>query len=359
VRLVPGVSGSVRVALRGACFGTMADVRDFTALSTCVDTEHERVDLVESPIDPNVALPTSTLLGAFEAPYTAPCADAPRAAGHASDGTPLHDDQACVPGGAFVFGSRDAYYGTQLDGVPERVALVPSFLMDRYEVTVARFRKALAVGFNAGTPFANENPIGDSSHSEGDLAICTWSSTPRGREEFPVTCITQQTARAFCRFDGGDLPLEVQWEYAATAGGHQAKMHFTWSDVVVGDPPCKDVIYARGNAPGVDDNCSTLGWGPASVVAVEHPGGDVTPDTGLVDLGGNVGEIVVERFVPFASACWANVGLVLPSCAAAGPNAASRGDTWAGSYPRATARHYSPGINPQYGFRCIHAWGTP
>ena len=144
------------VVLRGACTGTMADI---VGMSSCVDTENTLVAVTEEVTTPDTSLPATSLAGTFS-PAT-PCSTTPRPAGNAADGTPLNDDEVCVPGAMFLFGSYDGFGMGQLDDVPRRVAILAPFLMDRYEVTVARWRDAIAHGFESpdASPVNNPSPL--------------------------------------------------------------------------------------------------------------------------------------------------------------------------------------------------------
>src|SRR5262249_49725829 len=151
----------------------------------------------------------SVLVGTFPPP--APCTVDPRAPTNAADGTPLHDEEACVPGGLLILGSLELSGETATDAVPERPAVLPALLVDRWEVTAGRGRNALAAGLAlpiAQTPVPNDGPLATSS-SDAPVSHCSWSTMPLGREEYAVTCVPWEGARAFCKFSGGDLLSEA------------------------------------------------------------------------------------------------------------------------------------------------------
>jgi formylglycine-generating enzyme required for sulfatase activity len=344
VHIEPGVVGKALVVLRAACFGTMADIGDFGALSTCVDAENVRVAVTPAALDADLAAP-ATLAGSSEQAYATDCATPPRPGGTAN-GVPLHDDEVCVRGGGFVFGGRDSSSGDpSMDPLPERVAFMSSFLIDRYEVTVGRYRQALSKGFS--TPFTGT--IG---------SYCKWTPQPGSNEEFPLNCITTEGARAFCEFAGGRLPTEAQWEYVASEAGREFKSHYPWGDI---DPACTDVDYGRTSF----STCPKLTSGPATVTKYERDGGDVTPGPGpaIVDLGGNVSEFVGDTFAPFSSNCWLAAPLADPACRALGNRGALRGGNYSQGLLqlRSTQRQLYPAetYSDEVGFRCVRSVGPP
>src|SRR5262249_13607624 len=151
--------------------------------------------------------------------------------------------------------------------LPQRIAILPPFRMDRNEVTVGRWRDALARGF---TPPAQpaQNP-GQLDFSDiTSVAACTWSTAPMGRETLPLNCVQRQDARAFCQFLGGDLPTEAEWEYVAMDAGREVKTRYAWGDE---EPTCQRAVWGRqlsGQAGFHSTDCNSLGVGAAPVDAV-------------------------------------------------------------------------------------------
>ncbi|HQY62099.1 MAG TPA: SUMF1/EgtB/PvdO family nonheme iron enzyme [Polyangiaceae bacterium] len=340
ISLQPGRVGSARAVLRGACFGTMADL---ATGASCVDTENARVTPAASALDPDMSLPSVSLQGSFGA--AEPCAGAPRA------------HEVCVPGGAFVFGNASEYGAGDGDGVPERIARVSAFYMDRHEYTVGRWRPLFDADPTGepGQLVGNDGPIASTSKNELDRALCSASLSPRGREELALTCLTWPVARALCRLVGADLPTEVQWEYAAQVAGRAAKTVYPWGRDAV---TCERAVHGRLTGGTLGRSlCTERGAGPAPVDTAGAPGGDVT-SLGVVGLGGGVSELVRDAFFGYQSACWRSAGLLDPTCTPdAGPVRQVRGGNWASNAPSvASPRRQAVGIEeyaPTVGFRCV------
>ena len=346
VPVTDGVRGTVRVVLRGVCAGTMADLANDR---TCVDTESTLVSVEKSPIDPDLTLPTTTRSGTFG--RVDPPTRAPRPT------SPLHDEEVAVVGGAFFLGETSDYgtsvlVGQEVSTHPERLVVVQSLLVDRYEVSVARWRAALARGFAPPVaPRENDGPLPTESGTAEELQFCTYSRKPLGREEYPINCVSYESARAFCKFFGGDLPTETQWEYVAAISGRATETDYAWG---ASDPDCAGMIYARFDSTDQGDQFCVLSGQPFGVQPVTSGPLDETP-SGVHGLGGNVSEIARGTFRPYGSACWRRSSLFDAGCDdATAPYRVARGGQWVGFNLRAVER--SPIEESGYvnlGFRCV------
>ena len=199
-----------------------------------------------------------------------------------------------VPGGTFTQG-----------GSPEEVAepahpsTVSEFALDKYEVTVGRFRQFVAAyasnTANAPVEGAGANPAieGTGWQSEWNMSIhvgasssdekATWTDTPgtAAEESRAINYVDWYTAFAFCIWDGGRLPTESEWECAA-AGGSENRI-YPWGNTT---PDCAHANFYSDFAP-----CQP--YGSEGVVAVgSFPAGNGR--WGHADLAGNVDEWVFD-----------------------------------------------------------------
>jgi formylglycine-generating enzyme required for sulfatase activity len=358
VQVSPNEVRGTSVVLHGACFGTMADL---ARSRTCVDTENVLVDVAPAPRSADTTLPTVSQQGSFGG--TIPCTLTPRGPQKAADGTPLYDEEVCVAGGTYVFGA----YPTL---IPQRVVTVAPFLMNKYEVSVGRFRDAVSRGLTWGsTPYANALPLPtDVAHTnftgQTEFTSCTYSDRPMGREKYPLSCITWNDARAFCEFEGADLPDEIQFEWVVAAAARPFKTLYPWGGPPTDDVPCGRGDFARCWADiFTRGQCASSGFGPSPVDQADHRGGDVSVGFGIVDLGYNLGEFMLDSYDELDTRCWMEQPIAASFCRdPRSDSITTRGGSWTSTSPGAeyTSRGRSPpgDAGVDLGFRCVRK-GTP
>jgi formylglycine-generating enzyme len=161
----------------------------------------------------------------------------------ATGGTAGASSPGLVPGGVFSMGRStsgpDMFASGNANELPEHSASVSQFRLDVSEVTVERFRRfvsqypgsrpAAGAGAHPGIPNSgwkaawNSLVSADSSNLTIELKCsfrATWTDEPvQANEQKPINCVTWYMAFAFCAFDGGFLPSEAEWEFAAAGGG--------------------------------------------------------------------------------------------------------------------------------------------
>lgn len=338
VDLVDGTAAEASVALLGACSGVAAKVEERVA---CLDETGQLRPAPGASFEP---LPSPGSFGLGPAIVAAP-----RAKAEGDEG------EIVVPAGAFVLGGRDvatnrAWAGVPVASAPPRLVAVSSFLVDAHEVTVGRFRAAIARGFvPPAMPLANEGPLTAAAAPGIGTGACTFSAAPSSREAMPLSCVDWATARAFCRFEGGDLPTEAEWEWAASAAGRPAKVTFPWGDQ---RPACGEAVFARVQADPFElTECLRAGRpaGPARVTEDS----DTTP-LGIRGLGGNVAEWTVDAYAAYDGCASTRID---PRCDREAERRVTRGgaftEGWSGGHV-ALRKPALPGLPfAGIGFRCV------
>ena len=133
-------------------------------------------------------------------------------------------DEVCIPGGPFIMGS-DPGEGYEDEEPEHEVTLTPYFI-DKYEVTVERYKECVQAG--ACTAPESNNYYYD-----------------EGYDYFPnYADISWEDAVEFCAWDGGrTLPTEAQWEKAARGPSPSEVPHpWGWED-----PNCD--LITNGDCP--------------------------------------------------------------------------------------------------------------
>lgn len=343
VRIGGGAPDRVAVTLRGACMGRMASLGE---ASSCIDADQPWAS-ASTVSDADGAL--ASTVGSIASVV-------------AAKDPPAHDGAAPIRGGVFLLGGNGIDVGNYTDLVvrssPPRLALVHSFAMDREEVSVGRLRDALRRGFAPSlVVHANDGPLG--SDERDPSALCTYRTEPDPsdpeRETMPATCIAWDVAAEFCAFEGGALPTEAQWEWAATMSGRTTKTRYPWGDDA---PSCAGTLFGRTQTLKAGSNECRLEGAPFGLRDASEAKQDVTVD-GVRNLAGSVGEWIQGKPVPYDAACWARSGLVDPTCDAPIESRSLRGGTWGAPLNSLVAELRSKvpasGSSPMIGFRCVYA----
>jgi formylglycine-generating enzyme required for sulfatase activity len=241
-------------------------------------------------------------------------------AGVAAGGAP--GDRVRIPAGVFFMGcNKEVDRDCQSDEKPGRQVFLNAYFIDRTEVTVEQYSRCVRAG--QCTPPEKEED-------------CNWEK--EGREGHPVNCLTWHQADAYCRWAGGRLPTEAEWEKAAR--GRDGRM-FPWGNQ---DAGCERAVMS--GATGGCGKRST--WPVCSKEKGKSP-------YGLCDMSGNVWEWVADWYQPD----YYLLGPVKnPTGPAQGTYRCERGGSWYGvpKYLRVSNRDRDlpQARDDSIGFRCAY-----
>ncbi len=240
---------------------------------------------------------------------------------------PLGD--SCCTNLNVVGGTYDRTYQNMGDGGSGRSdpATVSKYGLEKYLVTVGRFRQFVAA-WNAGAGYLPPAGSGKHSYLNGnkglansgdpgafepgwdatddpsvaptsenlvcDKSYATWTPSVGKNESLPINCVNWFEAYAFCIWDGGFLPSEAEWEFAAAGG--KGLREYPWGAKAPGTDS-EYAIYAC-NYPSGSGTCS--GVSNIAPVGTASLGAGFW---GQLDLAGDVAEWSLDWYASYVVPC--------------------------------------------------------
>ena len=178
-----------------------------------------------------------------------------------------------VGAGSFVRGCRADQADCESSSQPQHQVLIDhGFCVSITELQVQQYRRCVLAGIC---------PSSVSLRCTLDWA--TWTENPGANETMPMTCLLWSEADTACRFLGGRLPTEAEWEKAARGGDER---RYPWGNV---QP------LGCGSAVNYDagGGCPNRPW---SAITDGRKGAQLTAASGAVDMAGNVWEWVTDYY---------------------------------------------------------------
>lgn len=199
-----------------------------------------------------------------------------------------------VDGGVFPMGgtTEQAAFARENE-MPVHSVSVSSFRMGSTEVTNAQF-----------LPFLKSRRIGNGGSALTESGVtkillfpslnglkyktesASWVIEP-GFENHPVVRVTWYGANEFCRWAGGRLPTEAEWEWAARGGNASAGV---------------STLFSGGNL----EDSTTVAWYYSNTKSLPVGHNDAQPvgtksknSLNLYDMSGNVWEWVSDWYLPY------------------------------------------------------------
>jgi sulfatase modifying factor 1 len=207
-----------------------------------------------------------------------------------------------IEGGNFEL----TYHSRAENAVDTSVARsVSPFTLDRYEVSLGRFRKFVASYSVSNLPKEGEGsvhglpssgwraewsdnrsylPVSSESVIYG-LRNCGSQGTAwdaRDQDDLPVRCVNWYLAQAFCIWDRGRLPTEAEWVFAATAGVEERGYPWTTASGRAVISPELAVYWAADHTRDAPENVGSHAQGAGPF--------------GQEDLAGNLTEWVADYY---------------------------------------------------------------
>jgi formylglycine-generating enzyme required for sulfatase activity len=204
---------------------------------------------------------------------------------------------------------------------------VSGFRLDAYEVTVGRFRNFVNAVVGGWLPTAGSgkhthlnggrglaSAAGDGNYETGwgmswnaqlvttaqgwnknlsGSSFSTWTPNASNNERLPINLVTWYEAYAFCIWDGGFLPSEAEWYYAASGGSEQRP--YPWGSTM---PGANADLAVYGCYFGGTNGCiDVLNLAPVGSVVAGNA------KWGQSDLAGNLQEWNLDTFAAFSVPC--------------------------------------------------------
>jgi sulfatase modifying factor 1 len=202
---------------------------------------------------------------------------------------PARKGMVCFPAQTVQIGQNHVLHPSES---PAHWRKLPAYCLDSHLVSVGDFRRFVEVtGFKTQAEEFGNSGVFDFLSGTWTMVDSACWNFPRGPrhhrapEKHPVTQISWNDARAYCKWKGKRLPAEAEWEAAARFGHPDWK--YSWGPHF----RMKANVWT-GRFP--DTNTLEDGFETTSPVGFFGPN-----PSGLTDMGGNVWQWCDDEFAPY------------------------------------------------------------
>ncbi len=198
----------------------------------------------------------------------------------------LFAQNVSIAGGSFVMGGSGSA-NSSWRNLPTHSIILNDFKIGMKEVTNADYLSFLQAydaqvegvvvnGTYAGNPLLKEYAYGIYKNEAGEWTV------DEAYKKHPVSSITWYGADAYCKWVGGRLPSEAEWEYAARGGASSKGYTYAGSNTLA------SVAWCHLNNPGVGSEVGKL----------------AANELGLYDMSGSVAEWTQDNFGYYSDATY-------------------------------------------------------
>lgn len=183
-------------------------------------------------------------------------------------------DFAVVAGDAYLMGNNEG----NVNEKPEHEVVVHNFELGKYEITHKQFITFLNAIACQEDGFCNDSIFGQVKYVDITHPDCAIEfsgekfrfkkSSYAENDSCPAMLVSWYGANAFCKWAGGRLPTEAEWEFASKGGRKSNAFAFSGSDTL-----------------------ESVGWYAGNAQSQTHSVGQKQPnELGIFDMSGNVWE---------------------------------------------------------------------
>ncbi len=255
----------------------------------------------------------------------------------------LPGEMISIPAGSFLMGNNGHEPYSYSNELPQHSVYLSAYSIGKYEVTRGQYRQFInAGGYTNSSYWSTAGWSWKVSNLRTEPAY--WAATQSWgsgvftqTDNHPVVGVSYYEAEAFCKWAGGHLPTEAQWERAARWTGSSARV-YPWGDTW-NNEYCNN-YYDSNLAGGGYQKYQTAPVGSYSLYG---------SPSGCQDMAGNVWEWCKDWYL-------SNYYSISPSSDPQGPASGSyrvlRGGSWYGdAYFLRCA--YRSNLNPYYYYYSI------